>query len=75
MKNIQLDIKTKTQNYSMIIGSYLTREISKIFEDYSIMFKNCLMVIDKKVPKKKVLEIKKSLKKKNILIFSLKACL
>ena len=47
MKNIQLDIKTKTQNYSMIIGSYLTREISKIFEDYSIMFKNCLMVIDK----------------------------
>ena len=73
MKNIQLDIKTKTQNYSMIIGSYLTREISKIFEDNSIMFKNCLMVIDKKVPKKKILEITKSLKKKNIYTFFIKA--
>ena len=32
MKNIKLNIKTKTQNYSIIIGSNLTKKISKILK-------------------------------------------
>ena len=73
MKNIKLDVKTKTQNYSIIIGSYLTKEISKILQNNSITFKNCLLVIDKKIPKKKIFEIRKSLKEKNIYNFFIKA--
>ena len=64
MKNIKLRIKTNNQNYSIIIGSYLTKEISKILNKNSIIFKKCLLVVDKKIPKEKIFEIKKSLKKK-----------
>ena len=73
MKNIKLSVKTKTQNYSIIIGSNLTKKISNIFENNSIKFQNCLLIIDNKIPNAKILEIKKSLKKKNIFTFLIKA--
>ena len=73
MKNIKLNIKTKTQNYSIIIGSNLTKKISKILNNNSLIFKNCLLVVDSKIPKRKILEIKKSLKKKNIYTFFYKS--
>jgi len=73
MKHIKLNIKTKTQNYSMIIGSDLTKKISKILFSNSLIFKNCLLVVDSKIPKRKILEIKKSLKNKKIFSFLLKA--
>ena len=73
MKHIKLNIKTKTQNYSIIIGSNLTKEISKILHNNSIIFKNCLLVIDKKIPKKKNFRNKKIFKKKNIYNFFIKA--
>ena len=73
MKHIKLNIKTKSQNYSIIIGSYLTKKISKIFKNNSIIFKNCLLVVDSNIPKMKILEIKKSLKKKNVFTIFIKA--
>ena len=73
MKNIKLRIKTNNQNYSIIIGSYLTKEISKILNKNSIIFKKCLLVVDKKIPKEKIFEIKKSLKKKYIHTFYINA--
>ena len=62
MKTIKLMIKTKTQNYPILIGHNLISKISKIIKDNSIKFEKCLFVVDKNVPKKLVNKIKKSLK-------------
>ena len=69
MKPIKLKIKTQTQNYPIIIGSNLVSNLSKIIKQNSIKFNKSLLVIDKKVPKKEILKIKKSLKKKIFLHF------
>ncbi len=53
MKHTKINVKTKIQNYPIIIGSNLTKNISNILNSNSIKFKNCLLVIDKKIPKKK----------------------
>jgi 3-dehydroquinate synthetase len=72
MKPIKLKIKTKTQEYSIIIGSNLVSNISKIAKDNSIKFKKSLLIIDKNISKKVISKIKKSLKKKKFLFFFLK---
>ena len=64
MKPINLKINTKTQKYSIIIGSNLGSGISKILKENSINFKQCLLVIDKNISKHFVSKIKKSLNKK-----------
>ena len=66
MKSIKLKINTKTQKYSIIIGSNLGTNVSKILKDNSINFKKCLLVIDRNISKQFILKIKKSLNKKNI---------
>ena len=53
MKHTRINVKTKIQNYPIIIGSNLTKNILNIVNNNSIKFKNCLLVIDKKIPKKK----------------------
>ena len=73
MKQMKLYIKTKTHNYSIVIGSNLTKKISKILKNNSIRFKSCLLIIDTKIPIRKILDIKKSLRKKNIYTFFIKA--
>ena len=69
MKQIKLNIKTKTQKYQIIIGSNLTSKISTIIKKNSINFNKCLVVVDKNIPKKFIYNIKKSLKKKKIIIY------
>ena len=73
MKPIKLKVKTKTRRYPIIIGSNLLLNISKIIKDNSIDFKKCLLVVDKNISKKIVLKLKKSLIKKNVYIYFLKA--
>ena len=73
MKNIKLKIKTKTQQYSIIIGSNLISKISKIFKDNSITFKKCLLIIDNNISKKIIAKIKKSLKKEKLYVHSFEA--
>ena len=72
MKPIKLKIETKTQKYPIIIGSNLITNISNIIKDNSITFNQCLLVVDKNVPKKFITKIKNSLKKNkiNICFFS-----
>ena len=70
MKAIKLIIKTKTQKYPILIGHKLVNKISKILNDNSIKFEKCLLVIDKNVPNKLVLQIKKSLQNKKIFIYT-----
>ncbi len=68
MKQTKLNVITKTEKYPIIIGSNLTLSVSKIFKQNSIKFEKCLIVADKGVPKKFVLNIKRSLKNKKIYV-------
>ena len=72
MNPIKLKINTKTQHYSIIIGSNLVSNVSKILKKNSINFKQCLLVIDKNVSNKFISKIKRSLNKKNFLFIFLK---
>ena len=54
MSQSKIKVKTKTQSYNIIIGNNLIKNLSKILKDNSMNFKKCLLVIDKKVPKKKI---------------------
>ena len=73
MKYIKLRIKTKTQEYPIIIGSNLVSNISSIVKKNSIEFKNCLLVVDKNISKKIISKIKKSFNKKNVYVYFFKA--
>ena len=68
MKPIKLKINTKTKKYSIIIGSNLGENFAKIVKNNSINFKQCLLIVDKKVSKLTVSKIKKSLNKKKIYV-------
>ena len=69
MKPIKLIIKTKSETYPIIIGNNLVKNISQIFKKNSIKFNKCLLIIDKKVPKRIVSIITKSLKRKKNFLF------
>ena len=69
MKPIKLNIKTKSENYPIIIGSNIIKDLALHLNKSSINFNQCLLVIDKKVPSKMILRITKSLKKKKIFKF------
>ena len=68
MKQTKLNIITKTEKYPIIIGTNLTSNVSKIFKLNSIYFEKCLIVVDKNIPKKFILNIKRSLKNKRIYV-------
>ena len=59
MKPIKLKINTKTQKYSIVIGSNLGSNVSKILRENSINFKQCLLVIDKNISKHFILKLTK----------------
>ncbi len=69
MSQVKLKVNTKNQKYPILIGSNLISKISKILKNNSIQFKQCLLVIDKNVPRVAVNLLKRSLKKKNYLLF------
>ena len=66
MKPIKLKVKTDTHSYPIIIGQNLCSKISSILNENSLLFKKCMLVIDKNVPKKIVSRIKKNLKNKKV---------
>ena len=69
MKQNKLNIITNNEKYPIIIGSNLISNVSKIFKVNLIDFEKCFIVIDRNIPKKFILHIKKSLKNKKIYIF------
>ena len=66
-------MKTFSETYPIIIGSNLVENLDKYLKKNSIDFNQCLLVVDKKVPKKMLSKIYKSLKKKKITKFFFEA--
>ncbi len=64
MKPIKLKIKTSVNTYPIYIGKNLILTLPKIFKDNSINLKKCLLVVDRKIPKKLVSQIIKSFNKR-----------
>ena len=73
MKQIRLNVKTKTQKYPIIIGKNLCSKIDQITKKYKTNFEKCLLIVDKNVPKRFVSIIRKSLKQKEIFIYKFNA--
>ncbi len=70
---INLKVKTKLENYPIIIGSNLISKLNFYLKRDSIFFNQCLLVIDKNVPKKMISKISKSLKRNKVHKFIFKA--
>ena len=68
MKKIKLVIRTNSKNYPIIIGSNILKNISSIMRLNNINFNKCLIVADKKVPKKNLLILKNKIPCKTKLI-------
>ena len=73
MKRIKLNINTKLENYPIIIGSNLIKNLNSYLIKNSIIFNKCLLVIDKNVPNKLISQITKSLNRKKTYKFKFKA--
>ena len=68
MSLIKLKVNTYSQKYSVIIGNNILKKINKFFKESSIDFNQCLLVIDKNVPKNLVKDTLKSLPKGSVSI-------
>jgi len=73
MKPIKLIVKTKSENYPIIIGSNLIKDLASHLRKNSINFDKCLLIIDDKVPRKMISKLTKSLKGKKVSKFLFKA--
>ena len=70
MKITKLPIKTISKKYNIFLGSNILSKFSSILKSEKIKFAKCLIIIDKKVPKKKINILKKSLNcRKKVLYF------
>ncbi len=73
MTPIRLKVKTKLENYPILIGSNLIKNLGLYLRKNSIIFDQCLLIIDKNIPEKLISQIIKSLKNKKIYKFKFKA--
>ena len=64
MKAIKLIIKTENQKYPIYIGSNVLR-VQYLLKKNSINFNQCLVIIDKNIPKKVINKFLNSLKEKS----------
>ena len=69
MSLIKLQVKMRSENYPIIIGNNILNKLQKLLNQNLINFNQCLIIVDKKVPKKLLNEILNSLPKKKISIY------
>ena len=70
MRASNIKIETETKKYSLIIGSNILEKLPNILSNQKILFKKCLIVIDKNVPKKLKSLLINKLSKKKIFIYN-----
>ena len=72
MSLIKLQVKTRTHKYPIFIGNNILNKLKIILKENLINFNQCLVVADKKVPKKLIYKVLNSLpgKKKSLYYFS-----
>ena len=63
MSLIKLKVDANSQKYSVIIGNNILSKINKFLKESSISFNQCLLVVDKNVPKNLVKNTLRSLPK------------
>jgi len=68
MSLIKLQVKTQNQKYPIFIGNNILYKLMSFLKENFINFNQCLVVVDKNVPKKLISKILKSLPKKKISI-------
>ena len=68
MNLIKLHVKTGNQKYPIYIGNNILNKLNKILKSNLINFNQCLVIVDKNVPKILVDKILKSLPKKKTLL-------
>ena len=68
MKKIKLIVKTKSKKYPIIIGSNIINEIPSILKSNNIFFEKSLIIVDTKVPKKKLNLLQKTITSKKTII-------
>ena len=54
MKIKKIIIRTKTQKYQILIGPHLIKNLTVLLKKNSINFNNCLLLIDRNIPKKNI---------------------
>ena len=54
MNSIKLQVKTKNQKYPIIIGNNILNKIQKFLRENLINFNQCLIIIDRNVPKNQI---------------------
>ena len=71
MKKTKIIVKTKSKIYPIIIGKKIISETSNILKSNNINFEKTLIIVDSKLPKKKLSILKKKIssKKKNYTFF------
>ncbi len=69
MKHIKLNVKTKSENYPIIIGSNIVKDLNSHLKKNLIDFNQCLLIIDRKIPTRMITKITRSLKSKKIFKF------
>ena len=73
MKIYKLIVNTKSEKYPILIGSGLLQNFSNIIKKYSINSQKYLIIVDENAPKKQLDIIKKNLKTKYVIFYSIKA--
>ena len=68
MSLIKLKVIANSQRYSIIIGNNILAKINKFLKESSINFNQCLLVVDKNIPKNLIKDILKSLPKRSATI-------
>ena len=73
MKAIKLIIKTENQKYPIYIGNNVLKNFQYLLKKNSINFNQCLVIIDKNIPKKVINKFLNSFKRKKVIIHYFKA--
>ena len=66
MSLIKLEVKTALQKYSIFIGNNILSKLNTLFKENLIEFNQCLLIVDKNVPKELINKVLHSLPKKKM---------